>query len=172
MSAVNKDSLLFFFSCRSCKSETTETNNRCQGRRKGYVVVISAAEDVVVTVVVNASDVVRFVAAATMLPLSVISLDVMSVVTKVIMRGTVKIVGVSSVMSPAINVSNASIETDFLLACGLIPLGLAGVGRGMTRRPLLCGVSGLNLLCLQWLRGDNLVVVVVVRCIILLCGFR
>ena len=65
-------SLLFFFSFRLYKSDSTKTGIRCQKKKRVNVVVIVAVEAaVVVVVVVNASGVARFVVVATMLPLSV-----------------------------------------------------------------------------------------------------
>ena len=79
--------LFFFFSCQSNKSELTETRIRCQEKIRANV----------------ASGVARFVVVVIMLPLSVTNLDVTSVVTKIIMRGTVRNADVSSAMSPVIN---------------------------------------------------------------------
>ena len=108
------------------------------------MVVIVAAEAVAVVVVVNAFGVARFVVVVNMLLLSVTNLDVTSVVTKVITRGTVRNADASFAMSPVIN--GLSVQQEHrgsLLVSRLVPPGPAEVGRGMTlsflshRRPLL-----------------------------------
>ena len=112
------NSSLFFFSCRSNKSELTKTRIRCQEKIRANV----------------ASGVARVVAVVAMLPLSVTNLDVTSVATKIIMRGTVTNADVSSAMSPVIN--GLSVQQEHrgsLLVSGPVPPALVGVGRGMTK---------------------------------------